>query len=62
MRLGMGKQNHFRSFVFAVAWIDLLGYGSMLQKCNFDPTSQSAKNAVRSTLMFRNTINFQTVI
>ena len=46
MRLAMGKQNHFRSSVFAVAWIDLLGYGSMLQSCDFDPTSQNAKNAV----------------
>lgn len=45
-RVGIGKQNHFRSSVFAVAWIDLLGYGSMLRECGFDPTSSQANAAV----------------
>ena len=42
-RVGIGKQNHFRSAPYIVAWVDLLGYGSMLKECGFDPTSKSAK-------------------
>lgn len=45
-RVGIGKQNHFRSAPYIVAWIDLLGYGAMLKKCGFDPTSESAEKAV----------------
>ena len=51
-RVGIGKQNHFRSSVFAVAWIDLLGYGSMLRECGFDPTSSQANAAVTRLEMF----------
>ena len=32
--------------VCAAAWIDLLGYGSMLRKVQFDPTSPTAAEAV----------------
>lgn len=46
-RVGIGKQNHFRSAPYIVTWIDLLGYGSMLKKCGFDPTSESAEKAVK---------------
>lgn len=45
-RVGIGKQNHFHSAIFAVTWVDLLGYGSMLRECNFDPTSKQAKTAL----------------
>ena len=51
-RVGIGKQNHFRSAVFAVAWIDLLGYGSMLRECNYDPTSSQAHEAIKRLEMF----------
>lgn len=33
--------------VSIAAWIDLLGYGSMLEKVNFDPTKPEAQNALR---------------
>jgi hypothetical protein len=33
--------------VCAAAWIDLLGYGSMLRKAGFDPTSPEAEAAVQ---------------
>ncbi len=42
-RVGIGKQNHFKSVPYIVAWIDLLGYDSMLKNCCFDPTSESTK-------------------
>lgn len=45
-RVGIGKQNGFHSALFAVTWVDLLGYGTMLRECNFDPTSKEAKNAL----------------
>lgn len=51
-RVGIGKQNHFKSAPYVVAWIDLLGYGSMLKKCGFDPTSASAEKAVERLEQF----------
>lgn len=33
--------------VACVAWFDLLGYGSMLEKVNFDPTTSLADNALK---------------
>ena len=54
-RVGIGKQNHFRSAPYIVAWVDLLGYGSMLKECGFDPTSKSAKKAVKRLEQFNKT-------
>lgn len=47
LNLRKGRQNHFKSSPYLVAWIDLLGYGAMLRDCNFDPTSDTAKKAVK---------------
>ncbi len=41
-----GKQNSFRNDPYVVAWVDLLGYGSMLEGCEYDPTSSQARAAV----------------
>ena len=41
-----GKQNSFRNDPYVVAWVDLLGYGSMLEACGYDPTSFQAHAAV----------------
>lgn len=51
-RVGIGKQTHYRSDPYIVAWIDLLGYGSMLRECGFDPTSKKAEHAVKRLEQF----------
>ena len=51
-RVGIGKQNHFKNTPYIVAWIDLLGYGSMLKECGFDPTSKNAEEAVNRLKQF----------
>lgn len=45
--MGKGKQNHFKNTPYIVTWIDLLGYGSMLAECAYDPTSKQAEQAVK---------------
>ncbi len=42
--------------VCAVAWMDLLGYGTMLRRANFDPTVDEAMEAVVRLNRFQDTI------
>ncbi len=51
-RIGIGKQNHFKSVPYLVAWVDLLGYGSMLRDAGYDPTSKKAESAVKRIEQF----------
>jgi hypothetical protein len=39
----------------AVAWLDLLGYGAMLRKVRFDPSSEAAQSAVARLRLFQQT-------
>jgi hypothetical protein len=43
--------------VSCVAWMDLLGYGSMLRGAKFDPTSELANSAVIRLKEFQNIIS-----
>lgn len=54
--IGKGKQKHFRHSVYLVGWIDLLGYGSMLRDCSFDPSSEAAKQAVNRLEVFHSVL------
>lgn len=51
-KVGKGKQNQFKNTPYIVTWIDLLGYGSMLKECCFDPTSKNAENAINRLSLF----------
>ncbi|EGR1894247.1 hypothetical protein D3O61_22085 [Vibrio vulnificus] len=42
--------------VSCVAWIDLLGYGAMLKRANFDPTQPEAKAAVERLNTFQSIV------
>lgn len=47
-----------REFEVSVAlWIDLLGYGSMLESAAWDPTSQVAKSALERIVCFQNLVS-----
>ena len=54
--IAKGKQNHFKYSVYMVGWIDLLGYGSMLRECEFDPSAESAKSAINRLELFHSTL------
>jgi hypothetical protein len=43
--------------VSACLWIDLLGYGSMLQEAGWDPTSPGAKAALHRIVTFQNVVS-----
>ncbi len=49
-----GKRETFEAA--AVAWIDLLGYGSMLRDASFDPRDKRALDAVERLRLFHRTI------
>lgn len=40
-----------------VAWMDLLGYGSMLRGVGFDPTADDAKAAVERLNRFQDVVS-----
>src|SRR5271157_3950550 len=42
----ISKGAKLKTEVSCVAWVDLLGYGAMLAKCEYDPTRDLAKQAV----------------
>ena len=54
--IAKGRQNHFRHSVYLVGWIDLLGYGSMLRDCGFDPSAENAKSAINRLELFHSTL------
>lgn len=43
--------------VCVALWIDLLGYGSMLEGAGWDPTSQSAKSALERIVKFQDIVS-----
>lgn len=55
--IAKGKQKHFKYSVYLVGWIDLLGYGSMLRECEFDPSAESAKSAINRLELFHSTLH-----
>jgi hypothetical protein len=49
------KGKHYPIEISAVAWLDLLGYGSMLREVSFDPSHELAQSAVTRLRAYQQT-------